>query len=252
MIVIHIDSQKDTAFLKECYKGIDNLILLYNPKRSEVDDALKAQPTEDVMMLGHGSPSGLFSHDWRDNIINYSNAYLLRGRNCIGIWCYAKRFAQQYRLKGYFTDMFISNKGEAEAHRYKATEEEVFSEVEFFAKAVNTLIKENVPYDKWVGKLRSIADMSKGFVKFNYDGMEYFDGTQNPKVNEDENPYGTLFGGTWERDYNEDLEVCKDEEVNDWFEDYCYEHGIEGDWAREITYPIFVAGWNSCRNAEKM
>jgi hypothetical protein len=37
-----------------------------------------------------------------------------------------------------------------------------------------------------------------------------------------------------------------------YFEDYCYEHGIEGEWAREIAYPIFVAGWNSYKYAQEM
>ena len=150
MIVIHIDSQKDTAFLKDCYKGIDNIILLYNPTKDEVNKTLQDNPDEDVMMLGHGSPSGLFSCDWRGNVIDAANAHLLKGSNCIGIWCWAKKFAKAYGLKGYFTSMFISNGGEAKSFGFpNATEKEVFDEVEFFAKAVNTLIKGNVPYEEW-------------------------------------------------------------------------------------------------------
>ena len=243
MIVIHIDSQKDTSFLKETYKGISNLILLYNPTKDEVNKTLKDNPTEDVMMLGHGSPSGLFSHDWRGSVIDYTNAHLLKGRNCIGIWCWAKKFAKMYGLKGYFTSMFISNAGEARAYGYSATDEEVFEEVEFFSKAINTLIIDNVPYEEWVGKLQGIADMSKPFVKYNYDAMEYFDGTQVAE------PVQGTFNFY---DYEEKVEEKNDDEVDMWFEDYCYENGIEGDWAREIAYPIFVAGWNSHRYAEQI
>lgn len=245
MIVIHIDSQADTAFLKETYKGISDLILLYNPSKDEVNKTLKDNPNEDVMMLGHGSSSGLFSHNWSGNVIDYSNVHLLKGRNCVGIWCWAKKFAKAYGLKGYFTSMFISNEGEAKTFGFpNATEKEVFDEVEFFAKAINTLIIDNVPYEEWVGKLQGIADMSKPFVEYNYDAMEYFDGTQETEPTQGTLPFYT--------DTKEDVEVSADDEVDMWFEDYCYEHGIEGYWAREVAYPIFVAGWNSHRYSEEM
>ena len=244
MIVIHIDSQQDTSFLKKTYEGIDNLILLYNPTKEQVNKTLEENPNEDVMMLGHGSPSGLFSHDWRGNVIDYSNAHLLKGRNCVGIWCWAKKFAKNYGLKGYFTSMFISNEGEARSFGYNATNDEVFAEVEFFAKSINTLIKDGCPYEEWVGKLQAIADMTKPFVKYNYDAMEYFDGTQMPDF-AGESRYS--FG-----DVEEKVDAKEDDEVDMWFEDYCYENGIEGDWAKEIAYPIFVAGWNSHRYAEQI
>jgi hypothetical protein len=245
MIVIHIDSQQDTSFLKKTYEGIDNLNLLYNPTKEQVNKTLEENPNEDVMMLGHGSPSGLFSYDWNDgDVIGAANAHLLKGRNCIGIWCWAKKFAKNYGLKGYFTSMFISNKGEARAFGYNATEKEVFNEVELFSDRINKLIKDNVPYEEWVGKLQGIADMSKPFVKYNYEGMEYFDGTQ--KADFAEGTFGFL------TDTEEDVERKDDDEVDMWFEDYCYENGIEGDWAKEIAYPIFVAGWNSHRYAEQI
>lgn len=245
MIVIHIDSQQDTSFLKKTYEGIDNLILLYNPTKEEVNKTLQDNPDEDVMMLGHGSPSGLFSADWRGNVIDATNAHLLKGRNCVGIWCWAKKFAKNYGLKGYFTSMFISNEGEARGYGYYGyTEEEIFNEVELFSIRINNLIKSGRPQDEWVGALQADADMSKGFVKYNYENMEYFDGTQ--KADFAEGTFGFL------TDTEEDVERKDDGEVDMWFEDYCYEHGIEGDWAKEIAYPIFVAGWNSHRYAEQI
>lgn len=244
MIVIHIDSQQDTSFLKKTYEGIDNLILLYNPTKAEVNKTLEENPNEDVMMLGHGSPSGLFSHDWKANVIDYSNAHLLKGRNCIGIWCWAKKFAKNYGLKGYFTSMFISNEGEARSLGFNANEQDVFNEVALFSERVHDLIENETPYSEWVKSLNRVADISKGFVKYNYEGMEYFDGTQ--KADLTEGTFGFL------TDTEEDVERKDDDEVDMWFEDYCYENGIEGERAREIAYPIFVAGWNSHRYSEEM
>lgn len=244
MIVIHIDSQTDTSFLKECYKNIKDAIVLYNPTKEEVNETLTAYPDDDVMMMGHGSSSGLFSVDWKGNVIDYTNVHLLKGRNCIGIWCWAKEFARNYGLKGYFTSMFISNEGEARSFGFLADNKQVYDEVVFFAKAVGNLIEDKTPYEEWVGRLQSIADMDKPFVKYNYTNMEYFDGTQKPKFT----GYTTEIG----RDIVENVAFPADSEVDMWFEDYCYENGIEGDWAREIAYPIFVAGWNSHRYAEEM
>lgn len=250
MIVIHIDSQQDTAFLKKTYEGIDGITLLYNPTKKEVEKTLSLRPRESVMMLGHGSPSGLFSHDWRGYVIDYSNAHLLKGRECIGIWCWAKKFAKNFGLKGYFTSMFISNEGEAMAYGYgDVKEKDVFNEVELFSERIHDLIESETPLYEWVDSLQRVADMSKGFVKYNYNAMEYFDGTQTA----DPSPFkGETFG--FLTDVEEevaDADTEDKDEVDMWFEDYCYENGIEGDWAREIAYPIFVAGWNSHKFSEK-
>ena len=178
MIVIHIDSQKDTTFLKRCYDGLKDTIVLYNPTKAEVNKTLEEHPTEDVMMLGHGSTSGLFSHDWKGYVIDASNVELLKGRNCIGIWCWAKEFGRRFGLKGYFTSMFISNSSEARCYGYKAADKEVFDEVAVFADAVHELVEEGVPYYEWVNCLKRMAHVEKDFVNYNYSAMEYFDGTQ--------------------------------------------------------------------------
>ena len=253
MIVIHIDTQKDTSFLKKTYEGIDNLKLLYNPTKAEVNKTLKENPTEDVMMLGHGSTSGLFNHDFKSKdyyIIGYDNVELLKNRNCIGIWCYAKEFARKYALKGYFTSMFISNGGEAKSFGFsKATEEDVFNEVQNFSAYVNMLIKDNTPYEEWVESLQSMVDMGKDFVEFNYSAMEYFDGTQKPTTKsyydyEGSKLYGTSgktygYGKGWYEEEDEEIEREKA------FNDFCKEQKIESDIMKDIVRKAFYEGWKS-------
>ena len=249
MIVIHIDTQKDTNFLTKCYEGIEDAKVLVNPTRKEVDKVLTENPTDKVMMLGHGCGGGLFGADFKENAIDYKNAHLLKGRDCIGIWCYAKNFARNYGLKGYFTSMFISNGGEAKSFGYKdATEEDVFAEVAVFAERVNTLIKNETPLDEWVEKLQEQADYTKNFVEFNYNAMEYFDGTQKPTTYGYYGSYGSYgsyaSGATKGKSaYYADYDV--DDELDLWFEDYCKENGIDGDWAKDIARPIFEAGWKA-------
>jgi len=236
MIVIHIDSQKDTSFLKKCYEGLDDVTLLYNPTFDEVTDTLEQNPTADVMMLGHGSPNGLFSKDWSRNVISYKNAHLLKDRNCIGIWCYAREFARRYGLKGFFTNMFISNEGEARTFGYKADDEDIFNEIVLFSERVRDLYKDGTPLDEWVEILQDSADYDKPFVKYNYNGLQYFDGTQDPWED-------TYSSGTTATAYDETTEM------DAWFDAFCIENGIEGDWAREVAYPIFKAGWDSYKDS---
>jgi hypothetical protein len=226
LIVIHIDTQKDTSFLTKCYEGLDAKVFV-NPTKEEVNKVLKDNPDDKVMMMGHGFGGGLFSATG-GNVIDFSNVNLLKGRECIGIWCFASDFAKTNGLKGYFTSMFISNGGEARSYHYTADEEDVFNEVVLFAERVNKLLKDNVPLDEWVERLQEEADYSKGFVEFNYSKMEYFDGTQEEEF----------------------AKYAKyDNEVDIWFDDFCLENDIKGEWAKEIAYPIFVAGWESYRTA---
>jgi len=255
MIVIHIDTQKDTSFLTKTYEGIDNLILLYNPTKREVNKTLREHPNEDVMMLGHGSPSGLFGHDYKSGdffVIDYTNAELLKNRNCIGIWCYAKEFGRKYGLKGYFTSMFISNGGEAKSFGYKAKEEDVFNEVQNFSAYVNMLIKDKTPYEQWVESLQGMVDMSKDYVKFNYSNMEYFDGTQKPSSKPfDYDGYslyetsGSTRGGYGKYSGRRWYDVDEDEEKAEAFEEFCKEQKIESEIMKDIVRKAFYEGWDS-------
>ena len=241
MIVIHIDTQKYTSLLAKCYEGIEDATILVNPSREEVDKILTENPNERVMMMGHGSDLALFgSYDptkgrWVD-IIDRRNAELLKDRECIGIWCYAKGYARAHGLKGYFTDMFVSNGREAKDLGFKATEKKVFDEVVIYAERINRLLKENVPLEEWVERLCKEAEPAyetKPFVEFNYTGMEYFDG------NEDVNPLIVDYS------YFNDFD---DEVIDDLFDYFCKENCIEGEWARGLAWPIFKGGWDAKKN----
>ena len=235
MIVIHIDTQKDTSLLAKCYEGIEDATILVNPTREEVDKILAENPNERVIMMGHGSDTALFGHlSWFDHIIDRDNAELLKDRECIGIWCYAVGFARTHKLKGYFTDMFVSNGGEAKDLGFKTTEKEVFDEVVVYAERINRLLKENVPLEDWPYMLRVESEpdyKTKPFVEFNYTNMMYFDGSQIPMV--------------VDYSYYNDFD---DEVIDDLFDSFCKENGIEGEWARGIAWPIFKGGWDAKKN----
>lgn len=178
MIVIHIDTMADTAGLKKVYEGLDNVTLLYNPTYDDVCEELERNPDPLVMCLGHGTPNGLFGEGFWGNVVDGTMTDLLKDRKMIGIWCYASEFGKTYNLHGFFTSMFISNFGEALMMGYgfdDITDEEIFGETDLFCNKVNTFLRDGVPMDQWVGLLQAGCHKEKGYVKYNYDGLKYFE-----------------------------------------------------------------------------
>lgn len=174
ILVIYVDSQEDTKDLELVYEGID-AVIMRNPSKYMVKDILTYCEFDTVIIMGHGSPSGLFSKSWDGYLIDESFVTLLKNKDCIGIWCYASDFARRYDLKGFFTSMFISNHYEALSCGIKSEDSEIQRLTQEFCREVNNLIKESVPFDEWIERLESKADMTNPVVKYNYEAMEYFD-----------------------------------------------------------------------------
>ena len=117
-LVIH-PNDKSTWFLDVVYKNIEDLTLVTgNVSRSEVKSMIREH--DRVMMMGHGSPGGLFSvgqfPSQKNNgyIIDTEMVEPLKEKdNSIFIWCNADQFVEKHDLKGFYTGMFISEVGEA-------------------------------------------------------------------------------------------------------------------------------------------
>lgn len=108
-----------TDFLRALYaRNLDALVLDENVSNSQIENTIK-ETKGVVMMLGHGSPSGLFGCFNLDNyyadmfLVSSKNVQSLRKKTCIGIWCHANSFASKYGLTGLFSGMVISEYEEA-------------------------------------------------------------------------------------------------------------------------------------------
>ena len=122
-----LDILGNTKMLSLIYEGIEGVTLFKSGlQRGEILAALAAAPREEpVLLLGHGSPRGLF--DMRYGlVITDADAALLKGRpNLVGIWCYASDYAFAHKLKGFFSGMFISEEPEAWVNGVDAEGEEI-------------------------------------------------------------------------------------------------------------------------------
>ncbi len=108
-LVIH-PLDHSTDFLSAIYARKDWTILT-DPSTTQ-DALIKLINDYDrVIMMGHGSPQGLFGG--KGLIINEEIVTTLREKETVFIWCHADKFVNKYKLKGFFTGMFVSEEDEA-------------------------------------------------------------------------------------------------------------------------------------------
>lgn len=116
ILVIHPEDTS-TNFLTDIYAPVAKKKVI----REGVDKyaILKTIPSYDqVMMMGHGTAFGLLSlrkyispdHYIVDDAFVHT---IKKKKNSLFIWCHANRFVETYRLKGFYTGMFISEVNEA-------------------------------------------------------------------------------------------------------------------------------------------
>ena len=154
-LIIH-PADPSTSFLDIVYESVQDKTLITGDVSKT--DIIKLMHEHDrVMMMGHGSPAGLFSIGQFKNcgayIIDQTMVPYLRNKvDCVYIWCNADKFVDVFGLKGFYSGMFISEVGEANAMGVYGTDQEVVDEsnygfVNIIAKYINEnkeLIHENV------------------------------------------------------------------------------------------------------------
>ena len=207
MISIIVESQADVLDLRPILNGIDTIIRR-NPTRQEVLQLLRENPNDRVMFAGHGTKFGLFSHTG-GYLLTQEDADMLRGREVIGIWCYANEYAKACGLYGFFTSMFVSNPSECVCLGFGNVDREIIShETQLFAEGVNALLKQNAPLDEWVEKLYMQGNIGRNFVNFNLSALTY--------INESHEIFTPMGKGNEEDNFNlaDEINIYWDEEVN--------------------------------------
>lgn len=115
-LIIHpLDAS--TGFLDIVYTPvIDKTIVTGGISKDELKELIISH--DRIMMMGHGSPDGLFSIGCFSKcgayIIDWDMVELLNKKDDnVFIWCNADKFVNKYHLKGFYSGMFISEVGEA-------------------------------------------------------------------------------------------------------------------------------------------
>ena len=139
-LVIH-PKDSSTDFLIPIYMNLksfpdfDDVTIIRGGTKEEVDEQIQLH--DRIMMMGHGSPQGLFAvgqFGMQGMIIGHSTVPLLENKECIFIWCNADKFVERYNLKGLYSGMFISEVSEAWGCGLPGVPQEVVDESnDFFA-----------------------------------------------------------------------------------------------------------------------
>jgi len=116
-LVIH-PTDASTDFLKPIYANISEATIIHaGVSKAQIKQLITEH--DRIIMMGHGSPSGLFScakfgdNDYSGFVIDSTMVPLLYEKECIAIWCNADKFMNQHELNGFYSGMFISEVGEA-------------------------------------------------------------------------------------------------------------------------------------------
>jgi len=143
-LVIHPHDQS-THFLKPIYENIPNKTIITGGLF--VDEVNKLIYNHDqIIMLGHGSPKGLFGVNFkRSYVIDEDQVDLLQDKECIFIWCHADQFVKQHGLKGFYSGMFVSEVGEALMYKLKGDKKLINESNNTFAFMLGSVINQPLP-----------------------------------------------------------------------------------------------------------
>lgn len=163
-LVIH---PKDitTDFLSEIYSDKNWTIINTNPSKKYLKAQIKTH--DRIVMLGHGTPYGLIG--FNRLIIDSSWVYLLRGKECICIWCNADFFVTKYKLKGFYTGMIISEHEEALAYMIQTNTTDLLYSNLLFAEA----IKKSIDSENIIANTKDIYKGNNAVIIFNRENLYY-------------------------------------------------------------------------------
>ena len=178
MIVIHA-TDPTTQVLSLLYQQREDVRMLITERStsSDVQRAIRAE--EVIMMLGHGNEYGLFSKpdrngDYRRFLITDRHVQFLRDKTCIGIWCYANKFAEKYNLHGLFSGMIISELQEAIDLGVPATKDGIDKEMEKFTIRLKDCM-EKFGLEQTPLRMKELDDVQSELTKFNYGNLYYYE-----------------------------------------------------------------------------
>lgn len=183
-LVIHPDD-RSTDFLCPIYLTATNRpkfddVTIFRGGQSSRQIREAIQTHDQIIMMGHGSPGGLFSMGQFGSLFGYvigtEMVSLLKEKdNNIFIWCNADQFVEKYDLKGFYTGMFISETGEAAYCGLPGTSQEQVDEsndgfVRIFSHALHNTPDKNMLFEQ-TNDQYGLLSSSNPVAKYNYNRL---------------------------------------------------------------------------------
>lgn len=143
-LIIHPEDES-TNFLCAIYSNLpDCTVMRSGFFHNEVRAAIKSH--DRIIMLGHGSPGGLFNvNEYEINgsyVIDNRVVDLLREKkDSIFIWCNADQFVTRNKLSGFYSGMFISEVDEACCYNISAAQFVITNSNDLFSTSLGLILK---------------------------------------------------------------------------------------------------------------
>ena len=178
MTVIHANDST-TSFLSLLYEQREDVLAHMTEKDTNAAVRRAIRGDDTIMMLGHGNEYGLFSMPdssgrYERLLVDDSHVQFLRGKTCIGIWCYANVFAERYGLHGLFSGMIISDLQEASDNHIVTTQDEIDEEMVKFTLRLRDCI-ERYGLKETPARMRDLDDVKSELTTFNYNNLYYLE-----------------------------------------------------------------------------
>jgi hypothetical protein len=164
-LIVHPEDSS-TSFLDIVYKPIvDKTVITGGISKLELNELIESH--DRIMMMGHGSPQGLFSVGQfygvgGSYIIDHQTVNLLKKKeDNVFIWCNADQFVNRYELKGFYSGMFISEVAEAYYCGLPGTSQDMVDESNYgFCNIISQYINEktDVIYENVFSEYGVIAE----------------------------------------------------------------------------------------------
>ena len=143
-LVIH-PYDTTTLVLENVYHNADVDVLHRSDlTRQDVENAIDAGGYDRLVLLGHGTPEGLYNFATNDYVFDrgtYRDKVLPRNIEVIAVWCNANDFFLHFDEPEnvFATGMFISELREAKDYfLHEATEETIYNQFVLFSKVLRT------------------------------------------------------------------------------------------------------------------
>ena len=156
---------------------LDDPTIPYDSSRKEIEEINRAIESEEdtLIVCGHGTEDGCLSPHF-DYTLSSSNKDMIRAKRFIGIWCNALTFAKKNNVSGFFSSMFITNTVEADYMGMGNVGKERIKESEMkFVNTLNSLLRNNIPIDKWKEAFNCIVDATNEVEVFNFTSLGYME-----------------------------------------------------------------------------
>ena len=149
---------------------------------SKINRAIK--DCDEIWMLGHGGPDGLYSKpkfgvlvDFDRYLISSRNVQFMRDKACVGIWCHANKFAEKYKLSGLFSGMILSEQVECGHYLgYTPSKETIDACNNYFVKSLryclSTLKLYMIP--KVMKGLADIDGLDRNIIEYNFNNIHFY------------------------------------------------------------------------------